>query len=851
MNNRFSRGHLSTKNLNPVDVCPGVRGELNLNLFANGKQLKAGSSVIIQPLDNIDPNKARKFLLTPFTINDKKINLDNPESNRKVVRQESIQVTIDNPEDYFSYNEFYQLSDDDIFRKTPSKNDLKQTRVANCFFLAAINEILNHPDGAAYIQGMMKQNNKDHTTTVRFYDPKTLKPVYVRVRNAILKDRIHQMNGHTALWLHVLENAYVAFKGEISKERDASFSTVYSEGGKVTEALSSLTGLKSDFSLVEQVKPWQFDKFLIGHLISLSSEIEKNKSEANIAEQLTARLNESQLHAVYQLFPASNQTQARQEYVKLLKLYVRAPEIFDKAMKVDKKARKSFNNNEWSFMYSVLRQFEPFTQKYAVRNQAIYDDIRSGLAAGKLIVAGTPKDFAGDKPEGLAPSHAYSIMGVYEEKMINDKNEPITARFIRLRNPWGELDGWMNTLRQWGTGGIGFTNKQRNDDKSIIVEATDEAETEIELNQFCANFEDYCYTNVSANACFEKQADVEKLIPQLDEYFVTSSLPEKPTEIDLIFAHHEYQEQLDKLLCIEQCCDNHVDQLRSLNIDQLIVFRTHGMHEREAEILKSIQDGSSFPDLWENMNKKYGAIILPAYLKINSSLNIAVDEMEMTEGINKFNNNLTAFRNFAQDVRSEQISNKETQEFMDVMIAFNLSYEHLKAIYKQYYELERFANAFYYPLESYYPNEFKKAAEINKLLQKYNTLFDKFNNKIELFEKHKKSHDEIRDTVTMINQQGKIKEAHYNNLMEMLENQQNYPELQNYLSKIGNIAAEDQERLQQKANEAHSLLNDIKRMLRDVKTFFVKTGAYLSTLFAPPNKYELPPVEAKPTFNRN
>ena len=87
--------------------------------------------------------------------------------------------------------------------------------------------------------------NDDGTTTVRLFHPDTLEPNYISVDMAGLVDKQGQpLNKHKALWVDVLETAYVAF---IKRPNESSDEAV--------RAISVLTGLKRtclDVSLKEQ-----------------------------------------------------------------------------------------------------------------------------------------------------------------------------------------------------------------------------------------------------------------------------------------------------------------------------------------------------------------------------------------------------------------------------------------------------------------------------------------------------------------------------------------------------------------------------------------------------------------------
>src|SRR3990167_10908059 len=247
-------------------IFPGVRGQLKKTITVDdGITLSAGTTVIIQPLNRDKSDSSSVFVITPYKKNKTKARKDQPESHRDIITEKSYTVTLTQPENFLNFNnEHFRRSLDVLFphANSPSLEEINQCRLPDCFFLAAIQAIINHPNGKSFIRGMMRQNN-DGTTTVRLFDPLTLQPEYIRIENSVMVDGLGEINRHGALWVHMLEKAYAARGKKDTVTVDASISSVYSDGGRPDYALVSLTGLKTDYIEIQpKVLPLQIEEFL-------------------------------------------------------------------------------------------------------------------------------------------------------------------------------------------------------------------------------------------------------------------------------------------------------------------------------------------------------------------------------------------------------------------------------------------------------------------------------------------------------------------------------------------------------------------------------------------------------------
>ena len=140
---------------------------------------------------------------------------------------------------------------------------------------------------------------------------------------------------------------------------------------------------------------------------------------------------------------------------------------------------------------NTVLNYERFSGNYSELALKTYKDISDAVNSNKVITAGT-FDFAmeGLKKEktgesvfnGIASTHAYSIIGIKEIKENVDGKEKIT-HFVRVKNPWGSY----------------HTVYEKNDQGKIEMKESRDTVTEgineIELNDFMERFRTITYTD--------------------------------------------------------------------------------------------------------------------------------------------------------------------------------------------------------------------------------------------------------------------------------------------------------------------------------------------------------------------
>jgi hypothetical protein len=534
---------------------PGVRGELKESVQTqDGTVLKAGTKVIIQPTDRQQKEKF-EFIITPYKKNKSKAKSDLPESQREVATEPSHRVTIKNPEMILNFNcEHFRRVEDDLFpnKNSPSFDEIIQSRIPDCFLLAVIQSIIALPGGKSFIRGLMRQN-EDGSTTVRLFDPVTLLPEYIRVENSIIIDEGGELNRHKALWIHIIEKAYAARGKRSGKQVDASFSSVFSEGGELNIAFRSLLGLKAkDFHL----KPsfWDIEKFLKEKKFypELLYFLENQIPMPSIINYIGASLSQKEISAIYATFNVdTDQTEendlAVQKYVDLINFHQKHPEAYNAALKnKTTKEIAKLNPRIAATLDEIFIKHRAFSGCYTSYQKEVYENIATEIAQKKSLSAGTTDNL----PEnllGLVGPHAYTILDTFDKevqiKSENGEIKTITAHFIKLRNPWGEKVNSRQNPR-----GRGY--KQHVKHLDIRAEAIDAPEFNIELSEFCKYFSHYSVSE-SAVDVFQRDVLKEFCISNVSELESQLGVDFTSSPIELITANEQYTKTFNALLDFE------------------------------------------------------------------------------------------------------------------------------------------------------------------------------------------------------------------------------------------------------------------------------------------------------------
>lgn len=495
-------------------VFPGVRGKIKKTIpLAGGRALEANSLAIIQPLNLDKPEEKQRFRLTPYVpLGSNRDDLPENQRNISIDEKNSCEVELDNPTEYLGYIEQYQQSEAPLFGEgSPSIEDVRQYKVPDCFLLASLGSILTQPDGASFIRSMLRQND-DGTTTVRLFNPKTLEPVYVRVENSYIVDHEGSLNNHTGLWVDILEKA-AASVPEFFGSTNASMSGAL-KGGSESTALKILTGCHSEeeFLSYDRFFAWDIGNFFADELLQLDSLFKVKKlMQAESPEQVGQleidKIIAGTLSPKISVFKKLFDENAEEICLQLIDFYLenkdKWEEIYtqysDGQQRLEKIIEYFSQDEKNTQAVDILKRLFTYYHKDVAKgvrrdNQRIYsgiyspeelqvfNDIEEKIAAGESLTAGTPHRYD-EKVPGLRATHAYTIVGVFEQLRpdYKDENKMRPIKMIRIRNPWGV------------TGRLYLPNM----DDPTQIDIREEREAgifDLELKEFCRYYQSYTST---------------------------------------------------------------------------------------------------------------------------------------------------------------------------------------------------------------------------------------------------------------------------------------------------------------------------------------------------------------------
>lgn len=500
-------------------VFPGVRGKIRKTIqLANGKSLNENSLAIIQPLNLDKPEEAQRFRITPYVpMGASRDDLPENQRNISIDEKNSCDIELDDPEKYLGYNiEQYQQSNAPLFAEgSPSIEDVRQSKVPDCFFLASLAALLSQPDGASYIRSMLRQND-DGTTTVRLFNPKTLEPFYIRVQNSYIVDQQGSLNRHTGLWVDILEKAAASvpeFFGNTNQSMSGAL-----KGGSESLALKVLTGRPSKEKYINYDKffAWDIGHFFADELVQLTVLNQQKKlMQEELGEEHQSGTDEiitEMLSTRIRVFEEIFDEHAEENCLKLIDFYSENTAEWERIYNQYSNSQQRlehliahFSQDEKNkpavdILQKLLTYYhedvekgvrrdnqELFSGVYSPEELHVFNDIKEKIAQGESLTAGTPHRYD-EKVPGLRAMHAYTIVGVFETLRPVDKDgdEMRPIKMIRIRNPWGV------------TGRLYLPNME-NPEQIDIKEERVAGTFDLELKDFCRYYESYTSTQQFPN----------------------------------------------------------------------------------------------------------------------------------------------------------------------------------------------------------------------------------------------------------------------------------------------------------------------------------------------------------------
>lgn len=556
---------------NEVHVFPGLQGRLKQSLQVGEKiRLDAGTNLIIQPLNRHKSNERPKFKLTTFVRDTSGLNQELPESKRAIKTDASYEKEIDLPDEFFEYHETLLESKDPLFvsNNSPRIQDIVQNQFPDCFLLSAIQSILNHPDGKDFIRGMM-HDNKDGTVTVRLFDPKFDSFRYIRVPKAIHATKEGAINLHKELWVHILENAYIAVGlNSINSKADQSSGSVFAQGDQIHFALTILTGLKNEelikinerdtsmpFLKVDdlQIEPLsqvlainsdeQRKNALIAIMGKEYTTLSKLVMTAPSSSQTPGYSLEDALMAYYKFYLANaqackniiNNNELSQDHkISELKVLVNVAHLEQQDLVV------RFLTDLFNFYIKplendvVMLPTRSFSGYYTPDEMNLFKAISKGLREGALVNASSKQGIKAIEQPGIRGTHAYTVLDLVsrDETILDSDLNQLKTRltyYVVLRNPWGSTGRIYEPL----------TFKPMEDEKADTFL--------IELSDFYQNYHDVSISQ-SANLLFTQA----KMVNQMEALTERCHANEETKLDELVNKRSMYSEYQERRLSLEQ-----------------------------------------------------------------------------------------------------------------------------------------------------------------------------------------------------------------------------------------------------------------------------------------------------------
>jgi len=341
----------------------------------------------------------------------------------------------------------YVADNGPLFPHEPCIDDIKQGRLGDCYFMAALASIAERRPG--HIKQMMRDNG-DGTVTVRLFSPRgsgrrrTYKSKYLRLHKSVVKNRGADVYAHGSLWVALVEKAFAAltWKDLTQPAQQTESLYKYIESGRATFAFEVLLGQPADDTSIATTKdlttgvdlPWTADaqavyKDVVRGLTteaSLPFFTDAFRGSRRMLDIWMAWLGDHDVGAMIRAHGDGGQVRS-EDFLEMF-FAEGLPEHVTRAV------------FHWLWTSEVVPG-KRGTRRYTTQQFQAFEQISQALAAGKLVSVSSNEDIgrgagavghsAGEtKVKGLAAKHAYSVISC----RIDERG----GRWITLRNPWGQ-----------------------------------------------------------------------------------------------------------------------------------------------------------------------------------------------------------------------------------------------------------------------------------------------------------------------------------------------------------------------------------------------------------------------------
>jgi hypothetical protein len=341
----------------------------------------------------------------------------------------------------------YVTDNGPLFPHEPCIDDVKQGRLGDCYFMAALASIAN--GRPAHIKQMMRDNG-DGTVTVRLFSPRgsrrdrTYKPKYLRLHKSVVRNQGTDVYAHGSLWVALAEKAFAAMTWKDLSEPAQQTESLYKyiESGIATFAFEVLLGQPAADHNIATTKdlttgvdlPWTAEaravyQDVVKGVTTVSSLPFFPDAFSGSRKMLDIWMSWLENHDVVAMIRAhGNGGEVRsQDFL----------EMFFAQGLPEHVTRSVFH---WLWTSEVVPG-KRGSRRYTRLQFEAFDQISQALAGGKLVSVSSNEHIgrgtgevghsaAETKVKGLAGKHAYSVISC----RIDDHG----GHWITLRNPWGQ-----------------------------------------------------------------------------------------------------------------------------------------------------------------------------------------------------------------------------------------------------------------------------------------------------------------------------------------------------------------------------------------------------------------------------
>lgn len=335
-----------------------------------------------------------------------------------------------------------------IFKTSPSVNDITQSGIGDCALLAVLLSITRK--APQRILGMMRDERGGHVV-VRLYHIDTGQPIYYRLQKTYLSKKNANVTGHSAYWVYMMEKAVAYYRIAVEKYKYKPYSIV----GNAIQ-LQDETEARTQIEALSGGKEHRLFKLLLGgNAEEIGVNIANNNVAAKFFELVSIAPGDEQKNVpLLQKVFGSEQSAEALDFVAHFNVATKLAALgghgaFTGELGVLRRKRMAaFVDTHYNGLQPQTRQkitsyLESLfpgkrgTGQYNQHQLDLFQRITQALSAQKYVVVGSKSEVGAANEFGRSGGSIYKgLVGPHGYEVMDTKTQG-TLRFIRLRNPWG------------------------------------------------------------------------------------------------------------------------------------------------------------------------------------------------------------------------------------------------------------------------------------------------------------------------------------------------------------------------------------------------------------------------------